>query len=220
MKKTRAVTNLIGSPTFVDLGNGRLRCVETGHEVLVGDKESYSLNKRCRLELIDHALSLEKPPLNMFSQSPLSRTKLVCKLTGDTVNKKEEHILKHLNGKRFLHKLEQVKKGTTGSSGKTRVNKPRGGGDNKDVDSEESDFWMISSSSSGSESEIECDQQGNIKGNLFGYRNFVFDLHMVFVTASHCNAKESQELAERTKRMTIEIGPSSFASRKKKLRND
>ncbi|OAO89516.1 DegP13 [Arabidopsis thaliana] len=106
MKKTaKEGKSLFGSPTFVDLGNGRLRCVETGHEVLAGDVESYARNKRCRLGLIDHALSQGKSPLNMFSQCPLSRSKLVCKLTGDTVNKNEEHIWKHVNGKRFLHKL-------------------------------------------------------------------------------------------------------------------
>ncbi|KFK33091.1 hypothetical protein AALP_AA6G329800 [Arabis alpina] len=189
--------NLFGSPTFVDLGNGRLRCVETGHEVLAGDEESYARNKRCRLGLIDHALSHGKPPLNMFSQCPLSRSKLVCKLTGDTVNKNEEHIWKHVNGKRFLHKLEQVERGA-GSSGKTKktqVAKPRRM--KEDSDSEGSDFWMLSS---GSESEQESDE-GNCKG-------------------SHCDTKESDELSERTKRMTIEIGPSSFASRKKKIRND
>lgn len=32
-------------------------------------------------------------------------SKLICKLTGDTVNKSEEHIWKHINGKRFLNKL-------------------------------------------------------------------------------------------------------------------
>ncbi|CAA7019520.1 unnamed protein product [Microthlaspi erraticum] len=37
-------------------------------------------------------------------------SKLVCKLTGDIVNKNEEHIWKHVNGRRFFHKLEQVEK--------------------------------------------------------------------------------------------------------------
>jgi len=72
-EKAKEGKSLFGSPTFVDLGNGRLRCVETGHEVLAGDVESYARNKRCRLGLINHALSLGKPPLNMFSQCPLSR---------------------------------------------------------------------------------------------------------------------------------------------------
>lgn len=71
--KEEESTNLFGSPTFVDIGNGRLRCVETGHEVVAGDEESYARNKRCRLGLIDHALSQGKPPLNLFSQCPFSR---------------------------------------------------------------------------------------------------------------------------------------------------
>ncbi|KAF5479704.1 hypothetical protein F2P56_000503 [Juglans regia] len=99
-------TNLLGAPTFTELDNGRFKCVETGHEVLVKDRESYSHSKRCRLGLIGFALSQNKPPLNMFKQDPLSRSKLICKLTGDTINKSEEHIWKHINGKRFLNKLE------------------------------------------------------------------------------------------------------------------
>lgn len=66
-------TNLLGSPTFTELGNGRFRCVETGHEVLSKDIASYSNSKKCRLGLIDFALSNRKAPLNMFKQDPLSR---------------------------------------------------------------------------------------------------------------------------------------------------
>lgn len=183
----------------MDLGNGRLRCAETGHEVVAGDEEAYARNKRCRLGLIDHALSHGKSPLNMFSQCLISRSKLVCKLTGDTVNKNEQHIWKHVNGKRFLHRLEQVERGA-GTSGKTEkiqvTYKHRRL--KEDTDSDDSEFWMLNSSS-GSESEQESDEE-NCKD-------------------SHCDAKESEELSERTKRMSIEIGPSSFASRKKKIRN-
>ncbi|CAH2080079.1 unnamed protein product [Thlaspi arvense] len=203
MKETmkKGSTDLFGSPTFVDLGNGRLRCVETGHEVVAGDEESYARNKRCRLGLIDHALSQGKPPLNMFSQCPISRSKLVCKITGDIVNKNEEHIWKHVNGRRFLHKLEQVERGA-GSSGETLVREiTKQRRIKEDTDSDESDFWMLrSSSGSESESEQESDEE-NCKGSL------------------HSDARESEELSERTKRMSIEIGPSSFASRKKKIRN-
>ncbi|CAN6929473.1 unnamed protein product [Brassica oleracea] len=200
MKKAEGgAENLLGSPTFVDLGNGRLRCAETGHEVVAGDEEAYARNKRCRLGLIDHALSHGKSPLNMFSQCLISRSKLVCKLTGDTVNKNEQHIWKHVNGKRFLHRLEQVERGA-GTSGKTEkiqvTYKHRRL--KEDTDSDDSEFWMLNSSS-GSESEQESDEE-NCKD-------------------SHCDAKESEELSERTKRMSIEIGPSSFASRKKKIRN-
>ena len=65
--------NLLGSPTFTQLQNGRFKCVETGHEMLAKDKESYSQSKRCRLGLIDFALANNKPPLNMFKQDPAIR---------------------------------------------------------------------------------------------------------------------------------------------------
>lgn len=140
--ETKEGSNLLGSPTFTQLENGRFKCLESGHEMLAKDKESYSHSKRCRLGLIDFALANNKPPLNMFKQDSLSRyysnldytfsflgfcfssdsfgyltliyvikfclffsSKLICKLTGDTVNKSEEHIWKHINGKRFLNKL-------------------------------------------------------------------------------------------------------------------
>ncbi|KAF2554758.1 hypothetical protein F2Q68_00017902 [Brassica cretica] len=115
-------------------------------------------------------------------------SKLVCKLIGDTVNKNEEHIWKYVNGKRFLHRLEQVERGaaTSGKTEKIQVtNKHRRV--KEETDSNDSEFWMLKSSS-GSESEQESDEE-NCKG-------------------SHCDAKEYEELSERTKRMSIEIGPS------------
>ncbi|KAJ0260942.1 Uncharacterized protein HA466_0041640 [Hirschfeldia incana] len=99
--------NLLGKPKYKKLENGRFRCVQTGHELLEKDKKVYSESKRCRLGLIDHALLHSKPPLSLFEQDPSSRSKLKCKLTGDTVNKTEEHIWKHINGRRFLNKLEE-----------------------------------------------------------------------------------------------------------------
>ncbi|CAH8314035.1 unnamed protein product [Eruca vesicaria subsp. sativa] len=99
--------NLLGKPKYKKLENGRFRCVQTGHELLEKDEKVYSESKRCRLGLIDHALSHNKPPLNLFEQDPSSCAKLKCKLTGDTVNKTEEHIWKHINGRRFLNKLEE-----------------------------------------------------------------------------------------------------------------
>ena len=65
--------NLLGSPTFVDIRNGRLSCVEIGHEVVAGDEEAYARNKRCRLGVIDHALFHRKSPLTMFWQCLISR---------------------------------------------------------------------------------------------------------------------------------------------------
>ncbi|XP_056861360.1 uncharacterized protein LOC108844927 isoform X4 [Raphanus sativus] len=104
---TKEGANLLGKPKYKKLENGRFRCVQTGHELLEKDKKVYSESKRCRLGLIDHALSHSKPPLNLFEQDQSSRSKLKCKLTGDTVNKTEEHIWKHINGRRFLNKLEE-----------------------------------------------------------------------------------------------------------------
>ncbi|KAK1568464.1 hypothetical protein Q3G72_024864 [Acer saccharum] len=108
MGSSKEGENLMGPPTFSELENGRFKCVETGHELLDKDKDSYSHSERCRLGLIDFALSHNNPPLNMFEQDPDSRSKLICKLTGDEVNKSEEHIWKHMNGKRFLNKLANV----------------------------------------------------------------------------------------------------------------
>ncbi|KAF2308426.1 hypothetical protein GH714_009575 [Hevea brasiliensis] len=192
--------NLLGSPTFMELENGRFKCVETGHEMLAKDKESYSQSKRCRLGLIDFALAHNKPPLNMFKQDPLSRSKLICKLTGDNVNKSEEHIWKHINGKQFLNKLEQKEMG--------KVEEKQQEESKSSMD--EDDFWMPpvgdrwdfddggdrwgSGGESGQESEEENQADGQVEEN----------------------GRESEELSRRTKRMSIEIGPSSFASRKKK----
>ncbi|RRT63527.1 hypothetical protein B296_00039381 [Ensete ventricosum] len=63
---------LLGEPTFLDLCNGRLRCVETGHELLAKDREAYGRTKACRLALIDAAVARKKPPLNMFQPHPTS----------------------------------------------------------------------------------------------------------------------------------------------------
>ncbi|XP_076912352.1 uncharacterized protein LOC143570635 [Bidens hawaiensis] len=98
---------LLGKPKFKKLENGRYKCVQTGHELPGDARESYAQTKHCRLGLIDAALARNKPPLNMFNQDPLCRSKLICKLTGHTVNKTEEHIWKHINGRRFLSLLEK-----------------------------------------------------------------------------------------------------------------
>lgn len=66
-------TNLLRPPTFSGQSNGRIKCAETGHEMVVKDKDSYAHSKRCRPGLIDFALSHSKPPLNMFKQDLLSR---------------------------------------------------------------------------------------------------------------------------------------------------
>ncbi|KAL2904581.1 Surfeit locus protein 2 [Bienertia sinuspersici] len=164
-------TNLMGAPTFEKLDNGRFKCVETGHELPSHAKNSYAQSKRCRIGLIDFALTKNKPPLNMFKQDPVNSSKLICKLTGDTINKSEEHIWKHINGKRFFNKLEQLETGESpcnvsveekGSKGKENgaEKKRKDCKDKKnkepkkeeivsamrdstaDSDTEESEFWM------------------------------------------------------------------------------
>ncbi|KAE8021448.1 hypothetical protein FH972_007334 [Carpinus fangiana] len=211
-KKEKEGTDLLGSPTFTELENGRFKCVETGHEVLAKDKESYSHSKRCRLGLIDFALSHHKPPLNMFKQDPISRSKLICKLTEDTINKSEEHIWKHINGKRFLNKLEEKEAEKITSNG-TVEEQVRNLSD-EDGDSEEGDFWMPPAGhrwdfddggdrwGSGSESGEESDEVDAMDG------------------PAEEGGKETEELSTRAKRMSIEIGPSSFASRKKKSKKN
>ncbi|KAJ4845340.1 hypothetical protein Tsubulata_043195 [Turnera subulata] len=239
MKVEKEGNDLLGLPTFTELQNGRFKCVETGHELLAKDKESYSKSKRCRLGLIDFALANNKPPLNIFKQDPLSRSKLICKLTGDTVNKSEEHIWKHINGKRFLNKLEQKETGKLASdrmeeeeTEESREEKPgvekskkkkqkkgkkveeiisevRNSSDHES-DSEEADFWIPPLGERwdhddggdrwGSDEELE---QGSEEEN--GADDPVDD-----------SSKKSEELSKQTKRMSIEIGPSSFAPRKKK----
>ncbi|KAL2320187.1 hypothetical protein Fmac_029156 [Flemingia macrophylla] len=271
-------SNLLGSPSFTELGNGRLKCVETGHEVLSKDIPSYSHSKKCRLGLIDFALSNNKPPLNMFKQDPLSRSKLICKLTGDNVNKSEEHIWKHMSGKRFLNKLEREEEEKLACHGmecdeslqesksaydgkedkmkkkkkkKKKKNKDKGideeslkesksaevvkkermkknnkdngseeieseirKSSNEDSDTEEEDFWMPPVGDrwdhddggdrwgSESESELETEEGDVIDG------------------AVDEDCKETEELSSRTKRMSLEIGPSSFATRKKKSKKN
>jgi hypothetical protein len=239
--------NLLGTPNFIELDNGRFKCVETGHELLAKDKESYSQSKKCRLGLIDFALSHKKPPLNMFNQDPLARSKLICKLTGHTINKSEEHIWKHINGKRFLNKLEEKeaqkqltpngmveemdeqtpqkvsKSSVNGEKIKKKKKKDKPveevvsevrRSSNEESDSEDAGFWEPPAGErwdfddgghrwgSGSESEQESDEEnGTVEDGEDG-------------------KKESEELSKQAKRMSIEIGPSSFASRKKKSKKD
>ncbi|XP_057720601.1 uncharacterized protein LOC130935063 [Arachis stenosperma] len=241
--------NLLGSPSFSELGNGRFKCVETGHEVLSKDIDFYSRSKKCRLGLIDFALSNHKPPLNMFNQDPLCRSKVICKLTGDKVNKSEKHIWKHMTGKRFLNKLEQEEEQKLAGHGmegvecseepqsadsgkkdkkKKKKKKKKEKSKEKGVEEiisevrdpsnegsscEEEDFWMPPvgerwdnddggdrwGTDSESEQEIEEGERDITDG---------------FPDDEGC--RESEELSSRTKRMSIEVGPSSFASRKKK----
>ncbi|KZV57702.1 surfeit locus protein 2 [Dorcoceras hygrometricum] len=270
--------NLLGPATFEPLENGRLRCVETGHELPAHSRDSYSLSKHCRLGLIDSALAHKKPPLSIFRQDPVTRSKLICKLTGVTINKSEEHIWKHINGKRFLSMLEkkeaekenqsgrpdeekEEKKKKKNEEGKLKKKKKKKKtkkktkeleeiGDEtlsevrdssgKESDSgEDVDFWIPPVGNrwdnddggdrwgSGSESDDDAGE-----GYVVPMYCKCDDITVHKLITSLCMMKwfygadagaegadfEAGELSKRTKRMSLEIGPSSFASRKKKTK--
>ncbi|KAI4366891.1 hypothetical protein MLD38_022697 [Melastoma candidum] len=219
-------TYLLGLPTFVDLPNGRLMCVETGHELLPKDKDSYSRSKRCRVALIDLTVSRRSPPLNFFTQDPLNRDKLICSMTKDTVNKSEEHIWKHINGRRFLNRLEQkvseklkpkepVHENGKGNPRKVKNGKVVDGGkkkksieevrhemrepSEKDSDLDDAEFWMPPAGHRNDHEDELFEGTGSDSGS-----------------DGQDNQMESEELSKQTKRLSIEVGPSSFASRKKK----
>ncbi|KAL0014425.1 hypothetical protein SO802_001494 [Lithocarpus litseifolius] len=275
-KTKKEGTSLLGAPSFTKLDNGRFKCVETGHEMLAKDKDSYSNSKRCRLGLIDFALSKNKPPLNIFKQDPLSRSKLICKLTGDTINKSEEHIWKHINGKRFLNKLEEKetekptsngtveekveqkpektsKQSTDGLKKKKQkekkkkkkekekekekeveeiISEVRNMSDN-DNDAEEDDFWMPPVGDrwdfddggdrwgSGSESGQESDEVNETDDPAEeGEQETEEGISLLSDGPAEEVEQETEELSTRTKRMSVAIGPSSFASRKKKSKKN
>ncbi|XAR51925.1 hypothetical protein NMG60_11006730 [Bertholletia excelsa] len=160
LTERRKGKRLLGLPTFQELENGRLKCAETGHELPAHAKDSYAQSKHCRLGLIDAALARNKPPLNMFRQDPLSRSKLICKLTGVTINKSEEHIWKHINGRQFLSMREKMEnEKPTAEYVKAQKDVPKKNKkkqeknisevvtevkipSDKDSDSEETDFWV------------------------------------------------------------------------------
>ncbi|KAG2245245.1 hypothetical protein Bca52824_092906 [Brassica carinata] len=192
-------------PKYKKLENGRFRCVQTGHELLEKDKKVYSESKRCRLGLIDHALSHSKPPLNLFEQDPTSRSKLLCKLTGDTVNKTEEHIWKHLNGRRFLNKLGEGEKesGSVPEEGGEAVVKEDGrwdfddGGDRWGSDSEEEDDPI---------GEIDEDGKTSLEDCIIG-------------EVDEDGENSLDETTESKKRKPEELSSSSLPSSKKNKKN-
>ncbi|CAN6447290.1 unnamed protein product [Victoria cruziana] len=224
---------LLGDPTFEQMGNGRLKCVETGHEMPAGEGDAYKRSKRCRLALIDVALSLKKPPLNLFKQDPLSRSKLICTLTGDTINKSEEHIWKHINGRRFQNRLEQEEEKQTTGKVKAADDQlhPKENGVKKlrrkmilkddvretnsadmDSDMDEPDFWEPPIGSrwdfdDGRDRWASCTSSDDETAE----ENETEQADMKDVV-------ETQELTKRTKRLSVEVGPSNFASRKKKIK--
>ncbi|KAF8703473.1 hypothetical protein HU200_032280 [Digitaria exilis] len=276
---------LLGQPTWEDAGDGRWRCVETGHELPEREKEAYARSRACRLALVDHAVAHKKPPLNAFKPHPehkcvlplpllilffcseflldaiypdsrvlCPRSKLVCNITGDTINKSEEHIWKHINGKRFLNKLGKKKLEEQMASGemadveaaksnevakksksrkkdkkKTNVASPLPREPKPEMDdSDDSDFWAPPVGSRWDDDDGKDRWQSSP-----GKKDSAKDEYGSGDDGSGENDKgndddmadkddaESRELASRTKRMSLEaVGPSSFASRKKKPKKE
>ncbi|XP_021318974.1 SWI/SNF complex subunit SWI3A [Sorghum bicolor] len=226
---------------------------QTGHELPEREKEAYARSRACRLALIDHAVARKKPPLNAFKPHPEHKSKLVCKITGDTVNKLEDHIWKHINGKRFLNKLEKLedqvasgemadeepvksnevaKKSKSRKKDKKKANVaspslPREPKPEMD-DSDDPDFWVPPVGSRWDDDDGKdrwesspgkpnsAKNKGGSDDDGAGDNDGGGDDD----TADKDDA-ESRELASRTKRMSIEaVGPSSFASRKKKPKKE
>ncbi|KAL0344051.1 UNVERIFIED_CONTAM: hypothetical protein Sangu_1292500 [Sesamum angustifolium] len=199
--------NLLGSPTFEQLENGRYKCVETGHELPAHARDSYAESKHCRLGLIDAALAGKKPPLNMFRQDPASRN--ANGTTGKQDKGKEKKKKKKNEGGGLEKKIEKEEEHVDEIINEVRDST------GKSSDSEtEADFWMPPVGEcwdhddggdrwgSGSESGPESDDAG--------------DEDLGAEETNH----ETGDLSKRTKRMSLEIGPSSFASRKKKKKTN
>ncbi|EHA8591526.1 hypothetical protein COCNU_scaffold068566G000010 [Cocos nucifera] len=167
------------------------------------------------------------------------RSQLVCKMTGDTVNKTEEHIWKHINGRRFQNKLEQKeveklasaevvekdakqsKKPSKSSTKAMKKDQKKKDGENapptrksnaNNSDSEQPDFWVPPIGSrwdfdDGRDRWESCTSSGHETGDGTGLDE-----------VEEKDDPESGELTMQTKRMSIAVGPSSFASRKKKIK--
>ncbi|CAA3014299.1 surfeit locus protein 2-like [Olea europaea var. sylvestris] len=247
--KVKEGHNLLGSPTFKPLDIGRFKCVETGHELLAHARDSYAQSKHCRLGLIDSALAKKKPPLNMFIQDPVSRSKLKCKLTGVTINKTEEHIWKHINGKRFLNKLEKMeaekeipngaleKKGEEKEEKKKKKNKDddlkkkkknkEDGLKNVKKKKQEENGMFIAEMEDSIGNDVDLEEENEFWMPPVGDRWDHDDggVREIDGTGEEDEGAEdgkndARELSKRTKRMSLEIGPSNFASRKKKKKID
>ncbi|XP_068638788.1 uncharacterized protein [Aristolochia californica] len=221
---------LLGSPTFVELEGGRFKCEETGHELVAREMESYGKSKHCRLALIDAALRQKKAPLNFFKQDQTSKSKLICKLTGDTINKSEEHIWKFISGKRFQKQIEkkEAERDDKSSPKLSKLTKrsvkdmPNGTYENEskekkpkienNSDSEEANFWVPpvgdrwdhDNGNDRWEDSANPGEEGDECALPAGAEEDEIDLI------------EFEDLPTRTKRTSVAVGPSSFACRKKK----
>ncbi|KAG6521712.1 uncharacterized protein LOC122052309 [Zingiber officinale] len=227
----------LGQPTFFDFGGGRLRCLETGHELRANEKDAYSRTKACRLGLIDAAVAKKRLPLDAFQLHPTSRAMLLCKLTGDTVNKTEEHIWKHVTGKKFLHKLEQKEMEKHASAEGEKDAKQQKKQQNMNISCKQgrqTDEKNNKSLNKHTKAESMVIEEPNLSAPHIGS-------HLGFDDGKDCwdllansndegdgvneldgpfknDDPDATELSIRTKRMSIAVGPSSFASRKKKIK--
>uniref|UniRef100_A0ACD5V5L9 Uncharacterized protein n=1 Tax=Avena sativa TaxID=4498 RepID=A0ACD5V5L9_AVESA len=240
---------LLGQPTWEDAGDGRWRCAETGHELPEREKDAYARSRACRLALIDHGVAHKKPPLNAFKPHPEHKSKLVCNITGDTINKSEEHIWKHVNGKRFLNKLEKLEENL--ASGETpevqgeqsnEVVKKSKSSKKKDKkkaavvnpslprepepeidDSDDPEFWEPPVGSRWDDDDGE-DRWAKLGKDGVAEDDGASDDEDDADDDDMADKDDdvSEELASsRTKRLSVEaVGPSSFATRKKKPRKD
>eukprot|EP00249_Psilotum_nudum_P012112 c23586_g1_i3 orf=526-1206(+) len=131
--------SLLGELHFETLDSGRLRCVETGHELTQAQKASYQQSRKGRFILFDVALAQGRPCLKFFEQSPVARDKVICTLTGDTINKTEDALWKHMNGKKFQRKLAEKER----EKEKTRSNcaSAKNADEDCSTDIEEPEFW-------------------------------------------------------------------------------
>nr|XP_015636725.1 SWI/SNF complex subunit SWI3A [Oryza sativa Japonica Group] len=222
----------------------------TGHELPEREKEAYGRSRACRLALIDQAVARKKPPLNAFKPHPEHKSKLICNITGDIINKSEEHIWKHINGKRFLNKLEKLEEKMASGEMAEGEAEQSNEGENKtksrkkkdkkkaavvnpslprepkpEIDdsdnSDDPDFWVPpvgsrwddddgkdrwTSSPVKDKDDAAEDEDGDDDGDDMADKD----------------DKETREIASsRTKRLSVEaVGPSSFASRKKKTKKE
>uniref|UniRef100_R7W8Z1 SWI/SNF complex subunit SWI3A n=1 Tax=Aegilops tauschii TaxID=37682 RepID=R7W8Z1_AEGTA len=217
------------------------------------EKDAYARSRACRLALIDHGVAHKKPPLNAFKPHPEHKSKLICNITGDTINKSEEHIWKHVNGKRFLNKLEKLEeKMASGETGKVEgeqsneVAKKSKSTKKKDKkkekkekkkaavanpslprepepeidDSDDSEFWVPPVGSRWDDDDGKDRWESSPGKDDIAEDEGASDDEDDDEMADK-DDEVSEELASRTKRLSVEaVGPSSFATRKKKPRKD
>ncbi|KAL5214586.1 hypothetical protein ABZP36_003738 [Zizania latifolia] len=199
------------------------------HE-LPEQEEAYVRSCMCRLTLIDQAISRKKPPLNAF------------KLASSSTQK-------HVNGKRFLNKLETMASGEMDedeaklSNEAAKKSKSRKKDEKKaDViddsdDSDDLDFWVPPVGSRWDDDDDEKDRwdssplkddaapdEGELDGGEddddMADKDDEETISFIFQSIVHAAWSGDIFSCSRTKRLSVAVGPSSFASRKKKPKKD